>query len=358
MEVQIMTIQHSGHSHGYEQTSSRGSGTVATLVERPGHAAGHRQASAHPLAERVSRGLGWLSLGIGIASAARPDLVGRLIGVETPERLTRLFGFDNHDRHRGILRLVGLREIVQGAGLLTASQPTGWVWSRVASDVMDLAYLGLQLSSCEAKRRDRLIGTIAAVSGITIVDLVTALALSRGTRGMGSGRGIRTTKTVTINRSPEEVYQFWHDFRNLPRFMGHLESVQVTGPTRSHWRTRAPAGRTVEWDAEMVDDRPNELIAWRSLPNADVPNSGQVRFRPAPGGRGTEVEVDLWYDPPGGKIGSTIARLLGEEPGQQVSDDLRRLKQVLETGEVIRSDATVQGTGLPQHPAQPPGRVA
>ena len=165
---------------------------------------------------------------------------------------------------------------------------------------------------------------------------------------------MQVRKAITINRPPDEVYRFWHDFENLPRFMSHLESVQVTGERRSHWRATAPAGQTVEWDAEMTEDRPNELIAWQSLDGADVPNSGAVRFRPAPRGRGTEIDVELQFDAPGGKLGRTVAKLFGKDPAQQVASDLRRFKQVLETGEVILSDATVQGAHLAQRPAQPP----
>ena len=188
--------------------------------------------------------------------------------------------------------------------------------------------------------------------GITGVDHIYRL-LGIDTSGRGA-KGIKVEKSLTITKSPEELYRFWRDFENLPRFMGHLESVRVTGERRSHWRAKAPAGRTVEWDAEIVDDRPNELIAWRSLDGADVPNSGVVRFGPAPGGRGTEVKVELEYTPPGGAVGATIATLFGEEPTRQVAEDLRVLKQVLETGEVVRSDATLEGSGLPQRPAQPP----
>jgi hypothetical protein len=133
--------------------------------------------------------------------------------------------------------------------------------------------------------------------------------------------------------------------------MDHLESVRVTGDRQSHWVAKAPAGHTVEWDAETVEERTDELIAWRSLPGASVPNSGQVRFEPAVGGRGTEVHVELRYDPPGGKLGALVAKLFGEEPGQQVAGDLLRLKQVLETGEVLHSDASIH-RGM--HPAQPP----
>jgi len=157
-------------------------------------------------------------------------------------------------------------------------------------------------------------------------------------------------KAITINSSPEEVYSFWRNFENLPRFMTHLESVRVMDQRRSYWKARAPLGATVEWVAEITDDRPDQLIAWRSLDGADVPNSGQVRFVPAPGRRGAEVHVELTYDPPGGVIGATLAKLFGEEPSQQVNGDLRRLKQMLEVGEVVHSDASIH-PGL--HPARP-----
>jgi uncharacterized membrane protein len=153
---------------------------------------------------------------------------------------------------------------------------------------------------------------------------------------------------------PEEVYAFWRNLENLPRFMQHLESVRMTDERRSTWRARAPAGTTVEWEAETVEDRPNELIAWRSLPGSSVPNSGQVRFVPAAGNRGTEVHVELQYDPPGGKLGAVVAKLFGREPGQQVASDLRRFKQVLETGEVVHSDASIHGRPHPAHPPAAP----
>ena len=161
-------------------------------------------------------------------------------------------------------------------------------------------------------------------------------------------------RSVTIRQPVEMVYAFWRNFENLPRFMNHLESVRVTGDRQSHWVAKAPAGQTVEWDAETVEDRRDELIAWRSLPGSSVPNSGQVRFEPAAGGRGTEVHVELRYDPPGGKLGALVAKLFGEEPAQQVAGDLRRLKQVLETGEVLHSDASIH-RGM--HPAQPPEKL-
>lgn len=156
-----------------------------------------------------------------------------------------------------------------------------------------------------------------------------------------AGKGIKVEKSVTINRSPEELYRFWRNFENLPRFMNHLESVKVTGEGRSHWVAHAPAGKTVEWDAEINNEKENELIAWRSLEGADVDNAGSVRFEPAADGRGTTVRVTLKYDPPAGRLGSLVARLFGEEPSQQIEEDLERFKQVMETGE-----STGQPTGL------------
>jgi len=133
--------------------------------------------------------------------------------------------------------------------------------------------------------------------------------------------------------------------------MAHLESVEVLDNNRSRWKAKAPAGTTVEWEAETIEDRPNELISWRSLPDASIPNSGSVRFKDAPGNRGTEVHVELQYQPPAGKLGSLIAKLFGEEPEQQIKGDLRRFKQVIETGEIVHSDASIH-KGM--HPAQPP----
>jgi uncharacterized membrane protein len=168
---------------------------------------------------------------------------------------------------------------------------------------------------------------------------------------------VRVSKSVTIKRQRETVYEFWRQLENLPRFMYHLEEVRATGDGRSHWIAKAPAGQQIEWDAEMVDDRPGELIAWRALPGSDVQHRGSVRFRPAPADRGTEVEVVLEYDAPGGKAGALIAAMFGEEPTQQIRDDLRRFKQVMETGEVVLSDGSLEGAGQGPHKqraAQPP----
>jgi uncharacterized membrane protein len=158
-----------------------------------------------------------------------------------------------------------------------------------------------------------------------------------------AGHGIKVEKSITINRSPEELYRFWRNFENLPRFMNHLESVRTTEGNRSHWVAKAPAGSTVEWDAEIYNEKEGELIAWRSLEGADVDNAGSVRFEPATGGRGTTVRVTLKYDPPGGAIGALFAKLFGEEPSQQIEEDLRRFKQVMEAGEAATTEGQSSG---------------
>jgi uncharacterized membrane protein len=147
-------------------------------------------------------------------------------------------------------------------------------------------------------------------------------------------QSIRVKRSVTIRRPREEIYEFWRKFENLPKFMRHLKNVKQLGEGRSHWVAKAPANRTVEWDAELVEDVPNERIAWRSLAGADVENHGVVRFKDAPGGRGTEVHVELEYRPPAGVVGMVVAKLFTEEPNGQIHDDLIRLRAYFETGEI------------------------
>lgn len=152
-------------------------------------------------------------------------------------------------------------------------------------------------------------------------------------------QSIRVEKTVTINKSVEELYRFWRNFENLPTFMKHLQYVRVWDERRSHWIAKAPLGATIEWDAEIINEQENKLIAWASVENADIENSGFVRFQPAPAGRGTEVKVVMEYNPPGGAITATFAKLFGEEPEIQISEDLYRFKQLMETGEIARNES-------------------
>jgi uncharacterized membrane protein len=154
---------------------------------------------------------------------------------------------------------------------------------------------------------------------------------------------IHVEQALTINRPAEELYRYWHNLENLPTFMRHLEMVRTIDDRHSHWTAKTPMGSTVDWAAEITDDQPNRLLAWRSLPEADVTNTGTVRFHEAPGNRGTEVHMAIDYAPPGGALGSAFATLFGEAPEQQIADDLRRFKQLMETGEVATVDGQPAG---------------
>jgi uncharacterized membrane protein len=153
---------------------------------------------------------------------------------------------------------------------------------------------------------------------------------------------IHVQKSVTINKSPAELYAFWRNFENLPQFMLHLESVAVTGEKMSHWKAKAPLDYTVEWDAELTSDVENERIGWKSADVSEVPNSGTVEFRPT-ANRGTQVRVTITYEPPAGKIGAWIAKLLGEEPSRQIAEDLRRFKSLMETGLIMKTEGQPSG---------------
>jgi uncharacterized membrane protein len=288
---------------------------------------------------RLARTLGWFGIGLGMAELVAPGRLGHLIGI-------------TGNRNRVLLRAFGLREITSGAGILARPGSPRWLGSRVAGDVLDFAMLAAALGMRGARRK-RVLAATAAVLGVAAVDLYAAHRLKhRPTARLGVGEqgGMEVRKAITVNRSPDEVYRFWRDLSNLPRFMSHLQSVDVIDESRSHWVARAPAGGTVEWDAEIVDDRPNQRIAWQSLEGSEVENAGSVTFTPAPGERGTEVRVALRYLPPAGATGRAIARLFGQEPGQQIEADLRAFKQVIETGEVVHSDASIHRG---PHPAQP-----
>ncbi|MDI3339904.1 MAG: SRPBCC family protein [Sphaerobacter sp.] len=156
-------------------------------------------------------------------------------------------------------------------------------------------------------------------------------------------RGLVVERAVTVLRPPEELYGVWRTLENLPRFMPHLQAVTASGDGRSHWVAAGPAGSTVEWDARIVAEQPNELLRWESLPGARVPHRGEVRFSPAPGERGTEVRVRLEYDRPAGLLGATVAQLVGRGADRQVREGLRRFKRIMETGEIPTNDGQPRG---------------
>lgn len=268
--------------------------------------------------QRLAHALGWFSLGLGLSEALSPGALGKMLGLH---------------HHRTLTRVMGLREIAAGVGILTRRRPTGWVWGRVAGDALDLMLLGA--AAVSSSKRGRVAAAAAAVAGVTALDLASSLQLTSAP--------IRTLASVAVNRSPEECYRFWRDFTNLARFLTHVESVQVTSERRSHWTVSGPAGLTFEWDAEITEDAPNQCIAWRSLPGADADVCGSVSFEPGPAGRGTIVRIDMQYTPPAGRAGAAVIKLFGVDPGQQHNTDLRRFKQILETGEIATTEGQPSG---------------
>ena len=278
--------------------------------------------------EQLARTLGWFSIGLGITELFMPRRVEQFLGVQ----------------HRSwLVRWMGLREIASGVGILSRRRPAGWLWARVGGDVVDLAGLGMALRSRRANTGN-ISGALLAVSGVAALDVYCARELRRTSR-TGNERVV-VRKSIQINRSADEIYRFWLNLENLPRFMSGLESVRGVNDHRSHWVAIGPAGKRIEWDAEIVLEEENRRIEWRSLEGSDIDHQGAVRFEAAPGGRGSFVRVEMVYNPPGGLFGGGVAKLFGRAPEQQIHENLHRLKELMETGEII----TTQG--------QPSGRAS
>ncbi len=266
--------------------------------------------------EKLVLGLAWFSIGLGVAQLLAPRKISKSIGV---------------DASPGLVRSFGAREVGTGLGILTRKKTGAWLWGRVAGDVVDLACLIAAFSSAKSKK-GRVAAAAAAVAGVTAADIFAARRLSSHDQ-LGTKK-IHVRQTVIIDRSAEELFDFWRHFDRLPLIMNHLESVEKIDENRTHWVAKAPAGMEVEWTAEIINEHPNELIAWRSVEGSEVDNAGTVRFEPAVGGRGTIVKVDLEFVPPAGVLGAAIAKLFGEHPEKQIAVDLRRFKQLMETGEI------------------------
>ncbi|MCU1347745.1 MAG: cyclase/dehydrase [Acidobacteria bacterium] len=295
------------------------------------------------ISAKTANFLGSFGLGLGIPQLLAPGSVNRMIGVR------------DDAESRMWQRIVGVRELVAAAGILPRRRPTEFLWARVAGDAMDLALL-VKVFGSKRDSAVRLAAATASVAGIAAVDMFTASRFTADPELKKEEEPMHLRTAITVRAPRDEVYAFWRDLENFPEFMAHIESVQVTGDRRSHWKAKGPIG-TAEWDAELIEDNPGRLIAWRSLPQSEVPNYGTVRFQDAPGDRGTEVHVDIHYEPPAGRFGVTLAKLFGEEPQQQAADDLRRFKQIKECGLVVRSEGSPEGPLtrrlMRQRPAQP-----
>jgi uncharacterized membrane protein len=291
------------------------------------------------------KGLGGASLGLGLSEILAPSKVAAAAGI------------DETGRSRAVIRALGLRECAHAAALLFGSSKL--VWTRVAGDILDVSLLGAALAKSDnGQRRRRGTASAVALAGIAAADLYAALRTTGNGGRHANGSSHRSLRAaVTVRRSPEDAYRFWRNLENLPSFMYHLQSVTESGD-RSHWVASAPLGRSVEWDAQITDDQPNRRIAWHSLPGASVEHGGSVQFTPAPDSRSTEVRVTISYRLPGGPIGKAAATAFGESPEQQVSDDLRRFKQILETGQVMRSDGSPEGTAASRQLHQQPAHAS
>lgn len=185
--------------------------------------------------------------------------------------------------------------------------------------------------------------TALAGGGLIYQGATKQSTIQQAQEAMGINQAIKVEKTVTISKPADELYRFWHNFENLPRFMKHLKSVKVYSDKGSHWIANAPLGGSVEWDAEIIEDRENEFISWASVEGADIDNSGFIRFKKAPGDRGTEVKIVLEYNPPGGALASVFAKIFGEEPEQQIGDELHRFKMLMEAGEIATTEGQSKG---------------
>jgi uncharacterized membrane protein len=277
-------------------------------------------------ATQWARGLGWFSIGLGLTELLAPRQLARSIGL--------------HESRAGVLPWLGVRELVSGIGILAKNGSSApWVRSRAFGDAIDLGLLGAAISSPRNDRGKLAIAT-AAVVGVTALDVFvgtgrTAAALRSAPR--------RITHSIAIQRPAKELYEFWRKLENLPRVLSHLQSVEQRAGDVSHWVAKAPLGTEVEWDAEIVEDVAVERIAWRSLDTSDIANRGIVTFTTLSESRGTLVTVRLDYDPPADRLGVSLLKVLGQAPEQQVARDLRRWKQLLETGEIATTEGQPSG---------------
>lgn len=272
----------------------------------------------------MERGLGWFSVGLGLAEVAAPGLLARSLGMENRTE---------------VVRLCGLRELCTGIGLLAQrgpGKPAPWLWSRVGGDALDLTLLLSALTPDNPKRRNAEVA-VALVAGVTIVDMAAAKRASEKQReaaGPSADPG-EIQRSLTILRSAEELYELWRDPQTMRRIMADFAEVTPpNGDGRMHWRLNAPLGRRLEWDSQVVEERPGEMVRWRSSDGGDLPMEGTVQFRTAPGDRGTEAKLHVHFDPPGGAFGGAAAKLMGVAPDMIAGKALRRFKALAETGEV------------------------
>ena len=287
-----MNVRQLAENSGLLQGSPRPTGTPSRLSQALDSGELWRETGLDRLgAERVARGLGWFSIGLGLAELLAPSVVARLCG--------------GQGRHTGLIRLYGLREIASGLLIFSGGRrPIQGVWSRVAGDAIDLATLAAAAASPRTQKSGVLFAA-TNVMAVTAVDYMCAQELSREAGQVTPEGATRVKRSITVNRPIEEVYSFWRDFENLPKFMYHLESVRVFSPTRSHWVAKGPGDKRVEWNARITEDQPERTDRLANVRPAPISRTAAPSVSSArPGGRGTIVRVTLEYRPPGGMAGA------------------------------------------------------
>lgn len=288
------------------------------LGRRPNVETTHRAARG----VRLAQGMGWFSVGLGLTQLIAPRTLGKLIGLANPGPG---------------MRLLGLRELATGVALLTGRRAAWLTGARLAGDVIDLGLLSRAMAD-DANDRYLLTAATAAVLGAAAIDTVATVHLAGEVERQETvAKVTHVGKAITIDAPASALYEFWRDLRNMPQLFEHVTSVESDG-VQSRWVAEGVAGTTATWSSEIVDDQPNQRIAWRTV-DGPFESSGSVRFLVAPDGR-TEVVVDMHYTVPGGVLGKAALALSGRAPGLEVVLALARLKQLHELGEVMRSDAS------------------
>ena len=284
-------------------------------------------------AAALAQGLGWFSIALGAAAVLAPRTVGSLAGVDRGTR--------------ALMRSTGIRELANGVGILSQRNPAPWLWSRVVGDVLDLAVLATGLRPGNPGRR-RAAFSFAAVAGVLALDALAASHLTKHAghplvSGVAAPTDLYFETSIATGKTPEECYRFWRNIENLPRFMDSLQSVQALDERRFHWVAKGAGAPPLEWDCEITEDRPGAALAWRTLNGAEVPNAGSVIFEPLPHGRGTIVRLSVHYSPVDGQLTAALAKLLRQDPQSKVHEDLRRFKQLLESGEIATTHGQPAG---------------
>lgn len=274
-----------------------------------------RRAEENGIAKNLANGLGWFSIGLGVAELVMPEQMEKVIGVR------------DRGKRRNVLRAYGAREIAAGLAILSQPRQPGWLWTRVAGDIVDLATLGSAMRTPDV-RRGRVAIATAAVAGVTVLDVIAGAKLSHV-------EPFRGEAAVLINRPPEDLYNFWRDPSNLVALEPWLESVHPLGNQQWRWRAKA-AGRMLEIETQVTEDEPNRLLAWRSTENSPVLMRGRIEFQPATANHGTRVRARLEMHGPVA-LAARPASALGLGPELRLEQHLRRFKQLMETGEIART---------------------